>query len=323
MVAEERKAREQQRAVRREYGISKKILDENPDLKAVLDKILADVRQGIEYQEADIAQMLGETNWFKRHTANWMKIQKDRASKDPQVWDAIVANRAEQVKKTYLAAGADIDDATARKYAEQLIYGSGWEGDNFEIYDDKWLADQLGSAIDFDKKKMVGGVEVYDLKGEAETQAESLYKLAEAYGYNTSMSNKAFTSWFEKSLKGVLDGSIAAQDVDDELVESAMSRFPGLAPQLKRGISLRDAADPYLGTIADTLELSRESISLDDDLVQKVLNGASADGSFKPMSLYEARLAARKDPRWQYTGRAKEEYTGIASRILRDFGFLG
>ena len=74
MVAEERKAREQRRAVRREYGISKKILDENPDLKAVLDKILVDVRQGIEYQEADIAQMLGETNWFKRHTANWMKI---------------------------------------------------------------------------------------------------------------------------------------------------------------------------------------------------------------------------------------------------------
>lgn len=323
MATDERKGRLQRQAIKREYGISKKVLDDNPDLKAVLDKILADVRQGIEYEQADIAQMLGETNWFKRHTANWMKIQKDRAAKDPAIWDALVGSRAEQVKKTYQKAGADIDDETARKYAEQLIYGSGWEGDNFEIYDDEWLAKQLGSAIDFDKKKTVNGIEVYDLKGEAETQAEALYKLANSYGYDTSMSNKAFTSWFEKSLKGVLDGTVAAQDVDDELVESAMSRFPGLAPQLQRGISLRDAADPYLSAIADTLELSRDSISLDDDLVQRVLNGSSTDGSFKPMSLYEAKLAARKDPRWQYTGMAKEEYTGIANIILRDFGFLG
>jgi hypothetical protein len=318
-----KEARAQVGTIQRQYGISKKILDENPDLQAVLDKVFADLARGVEYEEADIALMLQETNWFKRHSDNWMKIQRDRASKDPRVWDAIVGNRAEQVKKTYLAAGAEIDDATARKYAEQLIYGSGWDGEEFEIYDDKWLADQLGSAIDFDKKKVVNGVEMYDLRGNAETQAENLYKMADSYGLSTSMSNRAFTSWFEKSLKGVLDGDIAEADLDDELVDQAMSRFPGLSSQLQRGMTLRDAADPYMRTISDILEVSPDSLTFDDDLVQRVLNGASTDGSFKPMSLYEARVAARRDPRWQYTSGAKNEYTNIANMILRDFGFLG
>jgi hypothetical protein len=318
-----KEARAQVGTIQRQYGISKKILDENPDLQAVLDKVFADLARGVEYEEADIALMLQETNWFKRHSDNWMKIQRDRASKDPRVWDAIVGNRAEQVKKTYLAAGAEIDDATARKYAEQLIYGSGWDGEEFEIYDDKWLADQLGSAIDFDKKKVVNGVEMYDLRGNAETQAENLYNMADSYGLSTSMSNRAFTSWFEKSLKGVLDGDIAEADLDDELVDQAMSRFPGLSSQLQRGMTLRDAADPYMRTISDILEVSPDSLTFDDDLVQRVLNGASTDGSFKPMSLYEARVAARRDPRWQYTSGAKNEYTNIANMILRDFGFLG
>lgn len=316
-------ARAQTTAIQREYGISKKILDENPDLQQVLNRIFADLKRGIEYQDTDIAQMLAETQWFKRHTSNWMNIQKDRNTKDPKIWDAIVGSRAEQIKKTYTAAGAVIDDETARKYAEQLIYGSGWEGDEFKIYDDDWLAKELASAIDFDKTKTVNGIEVYDLAGAAESQAEMLYGLANDYGYNTSLSNSAFTSWFQKSLRGLMDGTVAEQDIDDELKDNAMSRFPGLANQLQRGMTLRDAASPYLRTIAEVLEYDEGSISLDDDLVQRVLNGSGVDGGFKPVSLYQARLEARKDPRWQYTGRAKDEYTDIASKILRDFGFLG
>lgn len=306
-----------------EYGISKAILEENPDLQAVLDTIFADLKRGVEYQPKDIATMIRNTDWFKKHTNSWMNIQKDRASKDPKIWDALVSQRAEEIIQTATQAGAQIDEPTARKYAEQMMYGSGWNGDSFEIYNETWLKKALSSAIDYTKTKTVNGVEMYDLTGTAEDNASKLYDLAYQYGVDSSMSNTAFTSWFQKSLKGIMDGTVAQQDIDDEIQQMALSRFPGMASQFQRGLSLRQAADPYLKTIADTLDMPIDGVSLDDDLVQRVLNNVDEQGNFKPMSLYDAKLAARKDPRWKYTEKAKNEYTDAASQILKDFGFLG
>ena len=310
-------------SIKAEYGISKAILDQNPDLKAVLDGIMADLNRGIEYQPADLALKIQNTDWFRKHTSQWMQIQKDRQSKDPQVWDAIVQQRADKVMESARAAGAELDEETARKYGEQLIYGSGWSGDSFEIYDENWLQDTIAGAIDFTKTRNVNGIDVYDLSGAADENAKKLYDMAYQYGVDSSMSNDVFTRWFEKSLKGFMDGSMSEDDLDNELRDQAMSMFPGMSPALQRGQTLRDAADPYLNSIASVLEMDPGSIDLNDDLVQKVLNNVDKDGQFKPMSLYDAKIAARRDGRWQYTGSAKKEYTDVASQILRDFGFLG
>lgn len=310
-------------AIKAEYGISRAILEENPDLKAVLDGIMADLKKGIEYQPADLALKIKNTDWFRKHTGQWMEIQKDRQSKDPAIWDAIVRQRADAVLEAAREAGADIDEETALKYGEQMIYGSGWNGDTFEVYDEKWLQKALASAIDFSKTKQVNGVDMYELSGAAEANAERLYQMAYDYGIDASMSNEMFTRWFEKSLKGYMDGSIPEEDLDDDLRTQAMSAFPGMAPQLQRGLSLREAADPYLTALAGTLEMDPGSLNLNDDLVQRVLNNVGPDGQFKPMSIYDAKIAARRDGRWQYTSTAKKEYTDVASQILRDFGFLG
>ena len=306
-----------------EYGVSKAVLDQNKELQTFLDSILAEQKAGRIWTDLDIARKFKETNWFKQHTSDWMAIQKDRASKDPALWDAVVGARAEELTRRFESEGASIDDATARKYAEQMIYGSGWNGKSFDIYDESYIQDTIASAIDFTKTKTVNGIEMYDYSGKAEELSNSLYKTAQDYGFDTSMSNSAFTNWFQKSVKGVMDGSVQAQDVDDELRDNAMSRFPGLAKQLQRGMSLRDAASPYTRAIADTLELDESQISLDDNLIQNVLNYSNGDNGFQPMNLYDTKKAARRDSRWQYTETARKEYTDMASSILKDFGFLG
>jgi len=309
--------------LQRNYGISAAVLTKFPEVDKVLKKIFEDLKQGIEYEEKDIASMIQNTNWFKKHTSDWMKIQKDRMSKDPAIWNAAVNKRAQAVMDAFTKGGAEIDEATARDYAEKMIYGSGWNGDSFEIYDEDWMTRAMSSAIDFTKTKIINGIEVSDLSGLAEENAQKLYELADSYGYDTSMTDERFSSWFNKSLRGVMDGKIAMQDVDDELIDNAMSRFPGFQKQLQRGLTLKEAADPYMKTIAEVLEFEPNGIDLNDDLVQKVLNNVDGEGNFKPMSLYDTRIAARSDSRWQYTGRAKTEYTGMANKILKDFGFLG
>ena len=115
-------------------------------------------------------------------------------------------------------------------------------------------------------------------------------------------------------------GDMDETGIEKYMQEQAISRFPGLADAINRGQTVRAAADPYLTALANELELP--SIELDDDLVQSVLNNKGADGNWTPMSLYDTRLKARKDPRWQRTFKAKEEYTGIAQKIAQDFGFL-
>lgn len=306
-----------------EFGVSAAVLEQNTELQTFLDSVLAEQQDGKIWTELDLARKFKETNWFKQHTSDWMAIQKDRVSKDPAVWDAVVASRAEAIKTQFESEGADIDEATALKYAEQMIYGSGWNGESFEIYDASYLQDTISSAIDFTKTKTINGIEMYDYSGKAEDLSNALYKTAQDYGFDTSMSNTAFTNWFQKSINGVMDGSIQAQDVDDELRDNAMSRFPGLATQLQRGITLRDAVSPYTRVIADTLELDESQISLDDNLIQNVLNYSNGDNGFQPMNLYDTKKAARLDDRWQYTETARKEYTDMASSILKDFGFLG
>lgn len=302
-------------------GYAASILKKFPELTDVLRGIL---KEGI-VDPALIAGRITSSDWFKSYLPSYLEVEKQRQAMSPDIWNARVKAAAEKIKVQFIDAGANIDDATALKYAEQMIYGSTGDvrTEDFEEFDQDWLQETISDAIDFTKTKEVNGVKFYDLSGKAEETAQALYKAAYDYGVDSSMSNASFTNWFESSVRRVLDGDAAVQDVDDELVDMAISRFPGLASQLQRGLTLRDAADPYLKAISDVLEYDAGTFDLNDDLVQRVLNNVDESGNFKPMSLYDAKLAARRDPRWQYTSKAKTEYTDIASDILKDFGFLG
>lgn len=302
-------------------GYAAAVLESFPELGELLNSIL---KEGLVDPNL-IAGRITSSDWFKSYLPSYIEAVKAKAGMSEDIWNARIGTAAENMKRKFAEAGAQISDDEALKYAEQMYYGS--SGDvrdgNWEEFDDAWLDQQIKNTINFKKTKTVNGVEVYDLSGKAEETARALYDAAFEYGVDTSMSNKAFTNWFESSLSKLMAGEVAVEDVDDELVDMALSRFPGLAPQLQRGLTLRAAADPYLNALARELEMDPGSMSLDDDLVQRVLNNVDDKGQFKPMSLYDAKLVARRDGRWQYTDTAKKEYTDIASTILKDFGFLG
>lgn len=308
-------------ALARDFGVAAITLKRNPDLQEIFQKILDDLKAGISYTAEDIQAMVANSNWARNNFSAYLEAEKDRAEKDPQFFEDLMNLKAESIMRQYEQAGATIDPVTARDYAEKLYYTSGRnEAGELQIYDEQWLADQVAGAIDFNQTQTINGVQMYDLEGLAGKNAETLYNLAYQYGIDSSMSNQAFDSFFRNSIRSILNGDRTSDDVKLELQDMAVSRFPGLANQIKRGLSVREAADPYLRAIATELELGE--VDLNDNLAQAVLNSVDADGNFKPMSIYEAKLAARRDPRWQYTETAKNEYTDIASMIARDFGFL-
>ena len=173
------------------------------------------------------------------------------------------------------------------------------------------------------KKKTVGNRIIYDLDGKLETLSNTLYKQAYDYGFPSTVSNENFSNWFESTVKGLVSGTLNPEDIDTQLKERAISTFPGLSQQIQRGETLRTAAEPWLKAIADTWEVDPNSLDLNNDYVQRVLNNQDDKGNIAPMNLYEAKKTARRSSQWNYTSTAKEEKTSIASKLLQDFGFLG
>jgi len=122
-------------------------------------------------------------------------------------------------------------------------------------------------------------------------------------------------------LRRYLDGDVKQDALDQELRDMAKSLYPGLAKQIDNGYDVITAIDPYKRTLMNELELA--DIDFNDPLMQRVVNSMSPDGEWQPLNLYDVRMMARKDERFDYTSTAIKEKTDIASRILKDFGFLG
>ena len=65
-------------------------------------------------------------------------------------------------------------------------------------------------AFDFDKTKMISGVEVYDYQDAALENAQAINNLANDYGIDIGMSNDGYQSWFRTTLESVMRGDRVA-----------------------------------------------------------------------------------------------------------------
>ena len=168
-------------------------------------------------------------------------------------------------------------------------------------YDAKYLNKMLAGAIDFTKTKTINNKQFYDVQGNLATVANGLYNAARDYGMDTSMTNQGFKNWFETNMRSLVAGDITAQELTDQLANNAVSMMPGLADQIRSGKTVRAAADPWINAIANELEVDPETIDLTDSMLQRAINNSDEKGNFSPRSLYDTKLMARKDPRWDYT----------------------
>lgn len=260
--------------------------------------------------------------WFQKYNAGWMEKDKQRRELGDDVFNSILDNDVEELRKRFEARGAEVpDDATLRDLAEKSWYGVSESRKSYEEYDPEWLDDVVNGYVNFENTQTIAGVEVYDFDGEAGVMADELYQLARNYGIDTSMSNTAFTSWFQRTLERYMDGDIEQNALDQELKDMAKSLYPGLAKQIDQGYDVSTAIDPYKRVLQNELELPE--IDFNDPLMQRVVNSMSPEGEWQPLNLYDVRMMARKDERFDYTSTAIKEKTDIASRILKDFGFLG
>jgi hypothetical protein len=133
------------------------------------------------------------------------------------------------------------------------------------------------------------------------------------------LSDGAATSYANSIVAGTIDENTAF----NTLRESAADAFPSLADKIKAGINLKTLADPYIQSMSDILEIPDTAIDLFDPQIRSAMAFTLPDGKIGTKSIYNFEKELRKDDRWQYTNKAREQAASVATTVLRDFGFMG
>lgn len=140
-----------------------------------------------------------------------------------------------------------------------------------------------------------------------------------AYKNGIQLSDSAARDYAYKVVSGKLDDST----VISTLQESAASAFPQLADKIKAGIDVKTLADPYIQSMANTLEIPAAAIDLFDPKIRSALAYTLPDGKVGTKSIYDFERELRQDDRWQYTNQARKEVADATLNVLRDFGLQG
>jgi hypothetical protein len=306
------------------FGVAAAVINSDKSLQDALNKILGLDGSGTMVTDPELqTQIIQGTSWYKNQTDTQRKYAFFKQT-NPGQFAADLQTNASEIVKMWAESGLTITAADAIKYAEQMMQQSVIQDGKVIKYDKAYLQKLMASSIKFDTTNTFesNGKVIYDLDGKLETMAQALYDRAYDYGYPSTVSNDKFKKWFESSIRGLVAGTLNPEDIDDELEKRAMSLFPGLKDQMLRGQSLREAADPWINTIATTLEVDPKSLDLNNDIVQQALNYTDDKGNVSPMNLYGAKKLARRSKDFDFTQTAKEEKTNIAGIILRDHGYL-
>ena len=195
-----------------------------------------------------------------------------------------------KIKPQLASRGLKADDATLEKYYKDGI-------------DEATIFAELGE-----------GVTAKGAAGEVADALGTLRTVARNNGFNL---DRDFSGQVDGWLRRIAGGE-SVDDFARLIRQQAKLGLPDkVGALLDEGLDLANVYAPYRNTMAALLEVTPDSINLDDPLLR------SAYGPDKEMSVYDFKRAVRKDPRWQYTDNAREEVSSAALGILRDFGFQG
>jgi hypothetical protein len=213
-----------------------------------------------------------------------MKIQNENLYKE-RVKSWLIG-----IKRKLATAGIKADDATLTKYYDDGI-------------DDITIIDELTS-----------GISAKGAAGEAANALDKLRNTARLNGFNLE---KDFGNQVDGWLQRIARGE-SVEDFNRIIRQQAKLGLPEkVGSLLDQGLDLSNIYAPYRNTMAALLEMTPDSINLDDPVLR------SAYGQDKEMSIFDFKRAVRQDPRWQYTDNARQDVSNVALKVLRDFGFQG
>lgn len=242
------------------------------------------------------------TAWYRTHGQAYRQAYEQQLD-DPATWAENTRKQSSSIADNAAAMGVKLDATSLNKLVTDSLV-NGWT--------DNDLKNHLGLMV-----QAVGGSGHYG--GTAGDMESDLRKTAADFGQQISDQTLLNT------IRSISAGDSTVNDYKALAMKRAQDMYPGWADDMKRGASLRDVADPYIESMAQTLELNPADIDLFDPTVQYAL---TAKGQQNPndktqgFNMYDFQKRLRADPRWTRTKQAQDATSAAATKVLSDFGFF-
>jgi hypothetical protein len=276
-----------------QYGVVGRIANAIPELRAKLQQAAA-----AEWPIDRFNLEVQNTTWWRTHSDTAREFIQLSIT-DPKTYDTRVQNAAEKIALIAYELGLQpLGGSVGRNLALQALT-SGW--------DDQQIRTQLAGKY---QPRLVNGVHTGQY---ADTEAQ-LHALATNYGV-------PFTDAFlSKQVNDIQRGFNSVDGFEALARARAKSAYPQFAEQLDAGLTLRDIADPYISTMANTLELAETDIDLTEPWIKKALTQKNPDGTAGAVPLWQFERQLKDDPRWDKTKQARDDAFQTVRQLGKDFG---
>lgn len=273
------------------YGFVGTLANSIPDLRGILDQAISQ-----ELQPEAFTRLVQDSGWWKNNAESVRQLNQT-AALDPATFDQNIRNAADKIALMANQMGRHVDNTALAWNALAL----------------NWDDEQIKHALTFDSH--LGVTADNTLMGDAAQVETHLREVAGSYGIGyTDTSVRDFVTRIQRG-----DDSV---DGWEQLMRArAKAQFPHLASQIDAGMSVRDIADPYIATYAQTLEVPETSLTLSDPRIQQALNQRNPDGTAVTKPMWKFQRELKDDPRWDKTTNARTEASSVLHQIGKDFGF--
>lgn len=275
-----------------QYGLSSALINSSKELKSLFEKAVKGQWSPARFQAA-----LKNSKWWRTQSSTLRKYITTKYT-DPATWkqnrDAAAAKLSNLAVQVGL--GAQIVGGKNTSLLNDAIYKSlalGWS--------DERIKDWFGSRV-----TLHGDI----MWGEAGDAFDKLHEIAYLNGVRYS------SSWYKAKVKDIVSGRGAQSTYEDQIRQTAASKYSAFREQILAGQNALDLAAPYLKTTAQLLELAESDVDLFNPHVAKAMTGAKGQA----MPLWEFEKQVRSDPLWRRTNNARESIFTVAHQIAKDFG---
>ncbi len=281
-----------------QYGFLGRLAGSVPELGGLLKKAADEDWTPQKFQYA-----VEDSKWWTS-TADTRRQAAILQSSDPATWNQNVANATYNVHQIMNELGISMPKVG---WAQDMAYRAITQG-----WDEATLREGIAS---YGAKFKVG--EGGHLQGSAAEMEAKLMEVASSYGVPYSKDG------IRGNVMSILQGNNTLADYDALFRQRAKTTYPQFAQELDSGLTVRDIADPYVATMAQTLEISEGDINLYDPIIKRALTNRDATNKPSTTPLWEFEQSVKKDPRWDKTKNAAQSASALMQQVGTDWGFIG
>lgn len=156
-------------------------------------------------------------------------------------------------------------------------------------------------------------------KGQGAQYDTQLREIYSQYGQNLLPGQMAYR------VRSLLAGDTTIDTYKEQAKISAKAMFPGLAMSIDQGMTVKDLAAPYLQQYSNLMEVSPDSVNINNPMIKRALQGAGQAAAGKQPTatpLWQFEQQVKSDPKWQLTKNAHADTSAMLTQLGQDWGFM-